>query len=153
VFTNPTQPNLADFLIFLSNTVQIPSAALPNDSPWPQYALDMAIDLALLPPSSPGISYTLAVYNGATHILFAITPDQSGQVYFTNARGTGGYGLVQPSTGLVVSSSDQGTSSSLAKPQWAEGLTVGQLEMFKTPWGRTFLTWNQAYGPTIVGLT
>jgi hypothetical protein len=171
-FVNPTTPNLADFLTFLADTVQIPVAALPANSPYPGYALNQAIALVLnpsgamfpgvtFPPGAgyPGVMYSLACYNCATHLLFVITPDQDGQTYFKNARGNNsssdppGFGLNAPSTGLVVSSSDQGTSAGLAEPKWAKGLTVSQLGYYKTPWGREYLSWQQSYGPTIVGLS
>lgn len=151
-FATPGKPNLPDFLIFLT-TVEIPIEVLPVDSPWPGYALAQAIDLVLRLPCSPGILYTLACYNGATHILFAITPDQTGQTYFKEKRSSAGFALNQPATGLVVSASDQGTSSTNAVPDWAKGLTVGQLDFYKTPWGRVYLQYQQSYGPTIVGLT
>lgn len=153
-FLTPSSPNLADFLTFLATSVQIPLSALPTGSPWPQYALDHAIALALLPSCLPSpVMYTLAVYNGATHVLLAITPDQPGQTYFANARAEAGFGIALPSSGVVSGASDQGTSGSLVQPEWAKGLTISQLQFFKTPWGRELLSWNQSYGPAAWGLT
>jgi hypothetical protein len=162
-FVNPTTPNLPDFLTFLATSVQIPNTALPADSPWPGYALDAAVGLVLMPPCGlptvPGVLYSLACYNCATHILLGITPDQPGQTFFADIRGNNsstippGLGLNIPTTGLVVSSSDQGSSVGLTAPEWAAGLTVSQLQFYKTPWGREYLSWQQSYGPTIVGLT
>ena len=154
-FVTPNRPNLPDFLVFLQ-TVNIPEAALPDDSPYPGYALNQAIALVLQPPFLPGIAYTLACYNCATHLLFVITPDTPPSNYFATMRGTTaeGLGLVVPSTGLVSdSANDQGTSVSLAEPKWAKGLTVGQLGFFKTPWGREYLSYQQSYGPSVWGLT
>ena len=151
-FANPTTPNLADFNLFLTDQVGISSTVLPSTSPYPGYALDQAIDLVpCLPPA--GILYTLAAYNGATHILFAITPDQEGQTFFATMRSAAGYGLVLPSTGLVVTTFDQGTGATLAQPKWADGLTIDQLDFFKSPYGRYYLAYLQKSGPTIVGLT
>lgn len=152
-FVTPDTPNLADFLTFLSTSVQIPSSALPSGSEWPGYAFNQIMALILQPPGASGITYSLAAYNGATHILFEITPDQAGQTYFADARGKNGYGLIVPSTGLVNSSSDQGTAQTLATPDWAKDMTVDALEFYKTPWGRQFLAWQQAYGPTVWVLT
>ena len=104
-------------------------------------------------PNPLGILYTLAVYNLATAILFQITPDQDGQTYFTNARSPQGYNLISPAFGLVTSASDQGTSGALTAPDWVKNLTVGQMELFRTPWGRAYLAYAQSYGPSIVGLT
>jgi hypothetical protein len=154
-FLFPTTPNIVDFLTFLGTSVQIPPTALPPSSPWPQYALTQAIALVLQPPYVPGITYTLAVYNCATHLLFTIAPDQPGQNYFTSKRGpgAGGFNLIAPSTGVVVASSDESTSTTLAQPKWAAGLTVGQLGFYKTPWGRDYLSYIQSYGPSIWGLS
>lgn len=160
-FANPSSPNLPDFLQFLADSVQISSAALPSDSPYPQYALDQAIALVLNPSGAtyPGVMYSLACYNAATHILLVITPDQTGQNWFANVRGNNsssippGFALNAPSTGLVVSTSDQGTSAGLAEPEWAKGLTVGQLDFYRTPWGRAYLSFQQSYGSTIVALS
>ena len=153
-FTDLTTPNITDFWTFLDTSVQIPTSALPANSVWPQYALNQILDLILQPPGGSGLLLCLAAYNGATHILLSITPDQSGQTYFADARGNGpsGFNLVNPSTGIVQASSDQSTSQSLATPDWAKMMTVGDLDFYKTPWGRYFLNWQQSYGPTIWGL-
>jgi len=152
-FVTPTTPNLADFNVFLATSVKIPTAALPSDSPWPGYAFAQAMQLTLAIPGVSGLLYTLAVYNCATHILFAITPDQDGQTYFVDARSSSGFNLINPSAGLVQAASDDGTSSSYKVPDWVSGLTIGQLGFYKTPWGREYLSFIQSYGPTIVGLT
>lgn len=152
-FVAPNTPNMVDFLIFLGTSVGIPAQALPLGSPWPQYAFTQVLNLTLAPGVVPGILYSLAVYNGATHLLMAITPDQPGQNYFVTARSTSGFSLVTPSTGLVVASTDEGTSVTLESPEWAKRMTVDQLQYFRTPWGRTWLQWQQSYGPTIVALT
>ena len=154
-FLFPNTPNIADFLTFLATSVQSPATARPYSSPWPGYAFNQALLTVIRTPIAAGILYPLAVYNLATHILFAITPDVAGQNYFSLKRGTeaGGFGLVQPSTGVVVASSDQGTSSTLAQPKWASNITVGQLALMKTPWGREYLTYAQSAGPNVWGLT
>jgi hypothetical protein len=151
-YVNPTQPNLTDFLTFLAIDVQIPAAALPGTSPYPGYALKRAQRLVLQGGGDPEM-YVNAVYCCATHLILATTPDQVGQTYFAQQQSRAGYGTIVPSTGLVVASSDVSTSSTLAEPVWASRLTVGQLDFFKTPWGRVYLSYNQSYGPSIWGLT
>jgi len=152
-FANPNTPNLPDYLVFLNTQVQIPKTALPSDSPWPGWVFYQAQQLVLQNPMPIGIWYSLAVYNCATHLLFMTAPDQPGQTYFADARSSTGYSLITPSTGLVLSSNDQGTGASLIAPKWGDGLTVQQLDMYKTPWGRWYLTYAQSYGPTIVALS
>jgi len=154
VFATPDTPNLADFIVFLQS-VQIPTAALPANSAWPGYAFIQAQAIVPCYPGVPGITFSLATYNCATHQLFLITPDQVGQTYFATKRGTtaDGFSLVQPSSGLVSSASDESTSVSNINPDWAKGLTIGQLGFAKTVWGRWYLDYLQSYGPTIWGLT
>jgi hypothetical protein len=153
LWTNPTTPNLTDFETFLSTSVLVPTAALPADSPWPQYALNRAIRLVLRVPGCPSAEYVDAVYNCATHVLLSIAVDQPGQSYFTGQRAREGLALIVPPTPIVIASSDEQTSQSTAEPDWASGLTIGQLDFFKSPWGRVYLNHNQSYGPAIWGLT
>lgn len=153
-FQNPSTPNIVDFLCFLTYSVQIPSAALPATSPFPQFALSMAIDKVLRGPSCiPGPVYTMAVYNCATHLLLGMTPDQQGQTYFANARSNEGFSLLLPSAGIVDATSDVSTSAAFTAPNWAAGMTIEQLGFYRTPWGRTYLGYAQSYGSSIVGLT
>jgi len=171
-FATPTTPSLADFWIFLNTSVQIPTAALPVDSDWPGYAFNQALATVITvpawgcapgnPPSNPlGILYTLAVYNLATALLFQITPDQEGQTYFADARSAkpstnfpgGGFGINAFALGPVQAASDEGTSSTLKIPDWAAMLTIGDLQLLQTPWGRAYLAYAQKFGPNIVGLT
>ncbi len=158
-FLTPLTPNLTDYGTFLTTSVQIPVAALPTTSPWIGYSFNQAMDYC--PSLGGGVLYTLAVYNCATALLFLITPDQTGQTYFADARSSatsanfpaGGFGLNVPRTGIVDASSDEGTSTHLVPPQWAAGLTVGQLGFYATPWGRQYLSYIQSYGPSVVGLS
>ncbi|MHB8406235.1 MAG: hypothetical protein ACYDCJ_12510 [Gammaproteobacteria bacterium] len=158
-FATPLVPNLTDFTDFLTTSVQIPTAALPVDSVWIGYAFNQAMDYC--PALGGGVLYTLAVYHCGAHLLFAITPDQAGQTYFADARSaapstnfpSGGFGLNVPRTGLVDASSDESTSTHLAVSKWASELTVGQLGFFSTPYGRSYLSYIQSSGPSIVGLS
>ena len=154
-FVTPTTPNVADFTTFLQTSVQIPASALPPTSPWIGYAFDQAKALVPCYPGVPGITFSLATYNLGTHLLFLIAPDVTGQTYFATKRGNTaeGFSLNAPSTGLVVSSSDESTSATLTAPKWADGLTVAQLGYMKTLWGRAYLEYIQAAGPTLWGIT
>lgn len=162
-FLLPHTPNVVDFLWWLNTSVQIPPAALPVSSQWPQYALWQALELVLREEQprhwphgnhSGSIMYVLACYNCSTHLLLSITPDVPGQNFFASARGNGagGYSLVNPSTGIIAATSDESTSATLASPDWAKRLTIGDLDFFKTPWGRYYLNYNQSFG-TLWGLT
>jgi hypothetical protein len=146
-----TTVNRADYLAFLRLYVGIDEAFLPDTSPWIDLSLDIAVAkvnqaFTAFPPI-----YVLAVYNYAADRLVNMAIDQPGKTYFADLRKQ--LGLNNPSPGIIQSSSDQGTSQSFMIPAWMEDMTLTNLQMLKTPWGRAYLGYAQEYGPTIWGLT
>lgn len=165
-FVNPSAPNLADFLIFISNQPNAPnSTELPSNSLYPTWAFNQALDIALSGGALPSILYVLAVYNLAYHLLLKIAQDVPGQTYFTQAQTL--YGLLSVQTtlngqtvgpsawsaGVVSSAGDQGTNTTLEVPEWTQTLTLQANDLLKTSWGRYYLDYAQSYGPTIVDVT
>lgn len=151
-------PTFAGFLAFVSNVMAIPPSALPTASPYPAMAFNTAqnlVNVALqgltnFDPSQPTL-YAVAVYNLAGDILVNIAPDQPGSTYFANLwAGYGGNGFT---AGVVSSTSDEGTSASFAVSQALQNLTLGDLQLLKTPWGRAYLAIAQSYGPSVWGLS
>ena len=142
-WANPNSPNLPDFILFGQNSMGIDPLYLPVDSPWYGYAFNRAMGLVINVVGS-GIDYTLAVYNCAGHILLEIAPDQTGRTFFKDARDS--YGLMKPTVGVVSSSSDDGTSESIAVPEALKQLTLGDLQFMKTYWGREYLAYSQDFG-------
>lgn len=148
-WSNPDSPNLPDYALFVANVMDINPLYLPATSPFLSYALDQAIAL-VVPPGRPclapsgGIGYTLAVYNCAGHIQIRITPDQTDRDFFACKRRE--FDLLKPSYGVVTSTSDDGTSVTLATPDALRNLTLGDLDFIKTPWGRTYLAYAQDFG-------
>ncbi len=143
-WADPTTPNLPDYTLFVSGIMDIDPLYLPPESPFIQYALDRALALVICTPVNRGIEYTLAVYNCAGHIQIQITPDQDQRDYFKTQRKE--YGLLRPSFGVVASTSDEATSTSLATPDALKQLTISDLGFMKTPWGREYLSYNQDFG-------
>lgn len=127
-----------------------PPAVSTANSPWIAYALNRALNLVMQIPTIAGLDYTLAVYNCAGHILIGISPDQASQSYFTDARKN--FGMLEASSGVISSSSDQATSNSFAVPEVMTKMTVGDLYFFKTPWGREYLAFAQDFG-AIAGMS
>lgn len=148
-WANPNFPNLPDFILFGQDSMGIDPLYLPVNSPFYSYAFNRAMGL-VNNVIGGGIDYTLAVYNCAGHILLQITPDQTGRDFFMNARKE--YALMKPAVGVVASSSDNGTSESLAVPDSIRQLTLGDLQFMKTYWGRSYLEYNQDFGD-ICGLS
>jgi|SRR6185312_7820034 len=143
-WANPNAPNLPDFVLFVRDSMGIGVLLLPDNSPYFGYAFNQAMGLVLSIPTVGGIDYTLAVYNCGGHILIRITPDQTGRDFFIQARET--YALLKPVSGVVNSSSDNGTSFSSSVSDALEQLTISDLQFFKTPWGREYLAFAQDFG-------
>ena len=129
-WVTPTQPNLADYITFLTNA-GFTSAVLPSDSPWPGYALNQAVTLCNpygqticnygAPPGFTNALYPIAVYNLAAHIQLMITPDVTAQVVGGISDGGG----VNAGNVLVVSAVNIGT---VAAGMQLLGLTAPQIE-------------------------
>lgn len=144
-WSTPTSPNLADFLIFIANQMDIGPAYLPSNSPWPQYALNSALAQVNDTASAiDGLSYTIATYNCAAHLLLLITPDQPNQTFFRDKRQA--LGMLKMLPGVTQSSSDQGTSDTFAVPEQLRNLTFSDLDFMRTHYGRAYLGYCQAYG-------
>ena len=140
----PTTPTQAGFTAFIRNVMGIPTSALPDSSPTITWALEIAqtivnVQLNLV----PGI-YTLAVYNLAGDNLVNYATDQPNQTHFADLRSQ--LGLSNFTAGVVSSTSDSGTSVSLATPEFMKTLTLSDLQNLKTPWGRNYLAFAQRYG-------
>jgi hypothetical protein len=149
-FATPNSPNLPDFLVFLTERVQVPLNALAPGSVWPGYAFDEA-KLTVQCAWGVGVLYSIAVYNLATCLLFTIAPDIPNSTYFATQRTL--YKIGVPITGLVVNTFDQGTGVSLVVPKWAAGLTPEQIALYNIPYGRAYLSYASKYGPNIVAIS
>ena len=153
MFTNSSQPNLTDFYTFVTNQ-GVPSSDLPSTSEYLAWALNYALEVALPGPQiGAGLagyagSYVMATYNLGLHQLLKVAQDVSGN-FFATARQT--YGLTSPKVGVVMASEDQGTSQTLVVPEFFSRLTLSDLDLMKTPYGREYLSYAQMYGSTIVG--
>lgn len=152
----PGPPTQAGFLQFLRGIVGIPSSVLPDNSLVISYTFGSAMAivdpyLACIPPG-----FTYAVYNLGAHFVIMYAPDlpdapiykcigpDNCLPYFSYMRAS--FGMNSFVAGVVNSTSDEGTSESLTVPDWVTGLTIDQLGLLQTPWGRTYLGWAQKFG-------
>ena len=152
------EPTLSGFLAFVRNTMAIPKTALPDSSPVIGMAYNVAktiVNQALqvvgsADPAYPTI-YALAVYNLAGDALVNYAHDVTGSDYFAKLRASLNLGGFVP--GVISSSSDESTSQSLVTPEAMQNLTFANLQQLKTPWGRTYISFAQSYGPTVWGIS
>ena len=159
-----TTPSYDGFVAWVFGVMGVPSQFLPSDSPSLGYAYNTAISLvnpAFI--SVLGPIYLQAVYNLAGHLLVTWAPDVTTSPPFPykteDGVEYGFFGWIRKQnnmlgfiTGIVSSSSDEGTSASMVVPKQAENLTLSQLQLTTTIWGRTYLGYAQSYG-TLWGIS
>jgi hypothetical protein len=153
---------LAGYQAFLTNYVQIPTYALPSNSP--SILMTLAISEATVNPllkianGSPNTRlgytgdglYEIAVYNLATDFLINFAQDQPGQDYFAKLRKSFTINDFVP--GLISASADETTSESLLQQDYMKTLTLSDIQRMKTPYGRRYLEIAQSFG-TLWGLS
>jgi hypothetical protein len=145
-------PTLAGFQSFITNVMAIPTSALPLTAPIIQIVYDVALDTVLLviACAAPG-QYTWAVYNLAAHLLLMNAPDQTGQNYFVHYRSEMKLNTFVP--GVISASADESTSQTMEVTEAMKNLTIDQLLMLRTVYGRNYLSVAQKFGPGMWGIT
>ena len=127
------------------NTVQ------PMDSEILDFSYNMALEEAN--PIIAQISQTLydmAFYNLATDIMINYGHDISGSDMFSSLRKQ--FDIGGNISGVVNSTSDNGTGLALTMPNFTNDLLPGDLQHLKTPYGRAYQAIAIKYGQ-IVGLS
>jgi hypothetical protein len=148
-------PTFAGFQWFVANYMLVPTESIPDDT-WLQVAYDQAVNLTYIAiasvPSqitSPSI-YAMAVYNLAAALLVEFAQDTPPSTYWSDLRSKLGINSFQ--FGLITSAADQGTAESMYIPEVIKGMTLLDLQLAKSPWGRMYLMIAGQWG-TIWGLT
>lgn len=142
-------PTLSGYVSFIRNIMGINTTILPDNSPYIEFSynfsLNICTDLLTCIPQIPGeFLYITAVYNLAGDTLLTYAVDQPGQTFFTQAKQK--YQLNTFVSGVVTFAGDEGTQSSLTVPDAMKGLTIGNLQNLKTPYGRMYLQIAQDFG-------
>lgn len=145
------------FLTFIRDFMGISATYLPDNATIIPYAFNASMPFvnlglqSLAYPSGPDSNmYNLAVYNLSGDVLINYATDQPGRTYFEDLRKA--FGINKFSAGVVSSTSDVSTSTSLLNPDFMKGLTFGDLQMLKTPYGRAYMAMAQSQG-TLWGLS
>lgn len=150
-FTNPTTPNLTDYTTFVQSWGATPTY-LPTSSFWLTTTFKIACMTVNRSLDYDPVAYTLAVYNLGMDRLVNYAQDQPGQDYFKKLRND--FKLTYAfAPGVLSATGDQGSSSSYLNPEWMSTITIMDIELMKTPWGRSYLGFAQSYGSTIWGLS
>jgi hypothetical protein len=155
----PGDPTFAGFQWFVQNMMAVPLGSMPDDSIL-QIAYDEAINLTYwaldtVPsqPTTPSI-YAFAVYNLGCAFLLEVAqddPDAEPPSTFWNDLRTK-LGINSFLSGLITSAADQGTAESTYIPEQIKGMTLMDLQLAKSPWGRKYLMiagqWGSIWGIT-----
>jgi hypothetical protein len=163
-------PTFDGFVDWVTNVMGVPASVMPNTATL-QYAFDLAMSVAYtglqtIPTNqtvnvpfvpSPSI-YAYAVYNLGGDYLVRIAqddptaqpPPDNATTYWSDLRTT--LNINSFTTGLVTSAHDQGTSETTMIPKSVQNMTLGNLMLLQTPWGRTYLGIVSSWG-TLWGLT
>jgi len=133
-------------------TAPVSIASASTYSQYLAWAFGAAVAITLAPPPGmPAIEYVMAVYNYGMHKLLKVGQDQAEQTFFADQRAA--FKLLSFKAGPIGASADQATSQTLVTPDFLKGLTMGDLDLLLTPWGREYLDYSQASGPSIVGVS
>lgn len=111
---------------------------------------------------TPGVGYVIVyAVPDSTHFTYAVATDPGAgtilpgalatEYYFTDLRKQLKINSFVP--GVVSNTSDLTTSVGLVVPDFFKTLTLEQMDLMKTPFGRAYLMIAQKYGPTVWGLT
>lgn len=148
-------PTYDGFVWFVQNTMNVPPADMPSDASL-QIAYDQSLNLAYLGletiPSqitSPSI-YAYAVYNLGAAFLLDLAQDNPNSTYWTDLRNK--LGINNLLYGFINSAADQGTSEGTYILDQFKGMTLLDLQLMKSPWGRAYLMFSGQWG-SIWGLT
>jgi hypothetical protein len=151
-------PTFAGFQWFVTNIMAVPSGSMPP-SDWLQVAYDEAVNLTYwaldtVPsqPTTPSI-YAFAVYNLGCALLLEFAQDDPANptvTFWADLRKS--LGVNSMSWGMITSASDQGTAESMYIPDQIKGMTLMDLQLAKSPWGRKYLMiagqWGSIWGIT-----
>jgi len=157
-------PTLAGYSTFLYDTIGIPPVSLPATSEWIGWTYNWALgQVNAQLQQVPGPVYMLCVYNLAAARLFQWCPDvpnalpyknppncEDSLPYFAYWRAL--WNLNGFVAGVINSTGDDGTSQSMTVSKAFENLTIDDLQLLQTPYGRFYLGEAQKVG-TLWGLT
>jgi hypothetical protein len=153
---SPTIPNLEDYTTWIYVYMGVDPGVLPSDSPYIEYSFAYSLEWVnlYLDIASPLI-YTNAVYNFGGNMLVNIVQDNPNlpppdNTYWTDLRQSLGINNFIP--GFINAANDEDTSAALLVPLNLQNLTLADLQMLKTPWGRAYLAIAQSVG-SMWGLT
>jgi hypothetical protein len=140
-----TTPSYIGYLNWIYTIMGVSPIILDENNPAISLSLAMSMEFVnqYLNQASP-LLYTQAVYNLGGAILCSIAQDTPPSTYWTDLRTQLGLNSFTP--GLINSAEDERTAAALYVPDGLKNLTLADLLLLKTPWGRSYLAIAQSVG-------
>lgn len=148
------RPTFAGFVSFVREQMGISPSALPDGSQYFFWAWHQSVALVNHKIRIVPVMYLRAVYCLGGDILVNIAQDPPGapdvqgskppMPFFAYTRKT--LNLNSFVTGVITSTSDQGSSESMEVPTQVQTFTLADLQNLKTPWGREYIGIAQSVG-------
>lgn len=141
-------PSAADFLAFVRNDMGIGTDVLPDSAASLTVAFGRANEFIPCWAADPCIaySYSSALLNLGGHYLIQIATDIDPSTFFEDLRTSFNMNGAFRS-GVITSSSDNGTAASTAVGDAMSNLSLADLQLLQTPYGRIALAFLQELGP------
>ena len=139
-------PTLEGYTAFCRNVVGITANVMPDDDPG--FADTLLFAQQWIPETLRCLAcylYTAAVYNWGVSLIIQYQGDQAGQVFFRDARA--GYGVNNLVPGVISSTADESTSTTLTVGRALSNLSLMDLQRAKDPYGRQALSILMDMGP------
>ena len=145
----------ANFLATIQTTV--PNTLSPGDRVLISGISPLAYDQPPAPNRGP---FQVNAIVDPTHFTYALSPNPGvasiganavvSMTFFSALRTQLKMNAFFP--GMVQGAGDQGTSASFDSPEFFKGLSLYDLQLMKSPWGRSYLALAQKAGPAVWGI-
>lgn len=146
-----TTPTLEGFTAFCRDVAGIDENAMPDGNAGFQIALNVGVAwIPLVLKQIDCTIYTYTVYQWGVSWLLQWQSDQEGETFFQDMRSR--YGVNNLVPGVISSTSDESTATSLTVGKALSDLDLVSLQEIKNPFGRAAVATLMSLGP-IWGLT
>jgi len=140
-----TTPTLAGFVTFCRDIAGITLEVMPDDDPGFDRAFAVAqgmIPLELCVISA--VIFTDCTYCWGVSVLVQFQQDQPGETFFSDMRSA--YGVNNLVPGVISSTADEATSTSLTVGKSLSNLSLTDLQRIKDPFGRQAIAYLMDLG-------
>ena len=138
-------PTLAGFVTFCRDVAGITTTVMPDDDPGFDRGFTIAqsmipLQLNCIDP----VIFTDCTYCWGVSVILQFQGDQSGETYFADMRSA--YGVNNLVPGVISSTADEATSTSLTVGKSLSNMSLTDLQRVKDPFGRQAIAYLMELG-------